>query len=66
MKHLIIKNKSKKFEILIDTYCYIKGDIDNWHYLHARIGPGVRINQINGDRIEIPFNQYLFEIRENE
>ena len=44
----------------------MKGDIDNWHYLSERIGPGLRINQTNGDRIEIPFNQYLFEIRENE
>lgn len=66
MKHLIIKNKSKKFEILIDTHIYMKGDIDYWHYLSERIGPGLRINQTNGDRIEIPFNQYLFEIRENE
>ena len=56
MKHLIIKNKSKTFEILIDTYPYIKGDIDNWHYIYSRIGPGLRINQTNGNRIEIPFN----------
>lgn len=66
MKHLIIKNKSKTFELLIDTHIYIKGEIDNWHYLYERFGPGLRINQTNGDRIEIPFNQYLFEIRENE
>lgn len=63
MKHLIIKDKSKEFEIRLDTHLFMKGDINNWEYLSPVVGSGIRIITSDGTRLDIPFNQYLFEIR---